>query len=260
MSEACEMILISKPTERVMLLTIKNPPLNLITREIAARLKQICSALRKDREIRAVVIAGAGDRAFSAGADVKEFPEVWDDVIGKKLQQENEAYDAIEQLPQPVIAAVNGIAYGGGCELAMACDLRVMARNGKMALPEINLGVFPGSGGLFRLPKLVGSAKAMELMFLGESLTAEECLAAGLVNRLALDNEAVNEAVLMAKKIAEKPCEAIRLIKKGVRETGGIPNEQCFYKNLEFSRGIFQTADCIEGVDAFLHKRKPWFQ
>ena len=255
-----KLILVEKPEKYVALLTLNNPPLNLVTLELSAELKDTLFRLNQDGEVRAVVLTGSGSRAFCVGSDVKEFPKVWDDVIGKKLQKENETFNAIEFLDKPVIAAMEGNVCGGGYEMAMACDIRVLAENGRIAQPEINLGVFPGSGGLFRLPKLVGASKAMEMMFLGEFIEAEECLRLGLVNRLAPEGQAAVKAVEMAKKIAEKPFEAIKLIKKGVREIGMVSTAECFYKNLDFSRSIFQTEDCAEGVDVFLNKRTPKFQ
>ena len=255
-----KLVLVEKPVKNVALLTLNNPPLNLVTLELSAELRETLFKLERDDEVRVVVLTGSGSRAFCVGSDVKEFPHVWDDVIGKKLQKENETFNAIEFLSKPVIAAMEGNVCGGGYEMAMACDLRILAESGRIAQPEINLGVFPGSGGLFRLPKLVGASKAMEMMFLGEFIEAKDCLALGLVNKIAPDGEAVKTALEMAAKIAEKPFEAIKLIKKGVREIGMGPTEQCFYKNLEFSKTIFQTPDCAEGVDAFLHKRAPKFK
>lgn len=254
------LVLVEKPVKNVALLTLNNPPLNLVTLELSAELRETLFKLEHDDDVRVVVLTGSGSRAFCVGSDVKEFPQVWDDVIGKKLQKENETFNAIEFLSKPVIAAMEGTVCGGGYEMAMACDLRILAASGRIAQPEINLGVFPGSGGLFRLPKLVGASKAMEMMFLGEFIEAQDCLALGLVNKIAPDGETVKTALEMAAKIAEKPFEAIKLIKKGVREIGMVPTEQCFYKNLEFSKTIFQTPDCAEGVDAFLHKRAPKFK
>lgn len=255
-----QLIMVKKPAERVALITLNNPPLNLITLELAAELRETLYKLNQDETVRVVVLTGSGQRTFSVGSDVREFPEVWDEVIGKKLQKENETYNAIEFLDKPVIAAMEGTICGGGFEMAMACDLRILSDIGRIALPEINLGVFPGSGGLFRLPKLTGSSKAMEIMFLGEFIEAEQCLSLGLVNRLAPEGRTVSAAIEMAEKISVKPFESIKLIKKGVREIGMKPTADCFYKNLEFSRDIFQTQDCAEGVDAFLNKRKPEFQ
>lgn len=255
-----EKILVEKPEKYVALITLNNPPLNLVTLELSAELRYTLFKLNKDDEVRVVVLTGSGTRAFCVGSDVKEFPKVWDDVIGKKLQKENETFNAIEFLDKPVIAAMEGNVCGGGFEMAMACDMRIMAENGRIAQPEINLGVFPGSGGLFRLPKLVGASKAMEMMYLGEFIEAEECLRLGLVNRLAPEGKAVETALTVAKAIAQKPFEAIKLIKKGVREIGMVSSAECFYKNLDFSRSIFQTEDCAEGVDAFLNKRPPEFK
>ena len=253
-----ELILVEKPEKYVALITLNNPPLNLVTLELSAELRDTLFKLNQDDEVRVVVLTGSGTRAFCVGSNVKEFPSVWDDVIGKKLQKENETFNAIEFLDKPVIAAMEGNVCG--FEMAMACDMRILAENGRIAQPEINLGVFPGSGGLFRLPKLVGASKAMEMMYLGEFIEAEECLRLGLVNRIAPEGKTVETALAIAKAIAEKPFEAIKLIKKGVREIGMISSAECFYKNLDFSRSIFQTEDCAEGVDAFLNKRPPKFQ
>ena len=239
------LILVEKPADKVALITLNNPPLNLVTLELSRELKETLFRLEQDDEVRVVVLTGSGEKAFCVGSDVKEFPQVWDDVIGKKLQKENEVFNAIEFLDKPVIAAMEGNVCGGGYEMAMACDLRIFSESGRIAQPEINLGVFPGSGGIFRLPKLVG---------------AEDCLRLGLVNRLAPAGKTVSAALDLAERIAHKPFEAIKLIKKGVREIGMVSSDKCFYKNLEFSRSIFKTEDCKEGVDAFLGKRSPQFR
>ena len=246
-----KLILVEKPRKNVALITLNNPPLNLVTLDLSAELRETLFKLEQDDEVRVIVLSGS---------DVKEFPQVWDDVIGKKLQKENETFNCIEFLEKPVIAAMEGTVCGGGYEMAMACDLRIMSDISKIAQPEINLGVFPGSGGLFRLPRIVGAAKAMEMMFLGEFIEADECLRLGLVNRLAPAGHVVEAALDMAEKIGQKPFEAIKLIKKGVREIGNSGSAECFYKNLEFSKDVFKTPDCAEGVDAFLHKRTPEFK
>ena len=242
------LILVEKPADKVALITLNNPPLNLVTLELSRELKETLFRLEQDDEVRVVVLTGSGEKAFCVGSDVKEFPLVWDDVIGKKLQKENEVFNAIEFLDKPVIAAMEGNVCGGGYEMAMACDLRILSESGRIAQPEINLGVFPGSGGIFRLPKLVGASNA------------EDCLRLGLVNRLAPAGKTVSAALDLAERIAHKPFEAIKLIKKGVREIGMVSSDKCFYKNLEFSRSIFKTEDCKEGVDAFLGKRSPQFR
>ena len=243
----------------VALVTLNNPPLNLVTLSLSQELRSVLKKLDQDDQVRVVVLTGSGKKSFCVGSDVKEFPEVWDDVISKKLQKENETFNAIEFLSKPVIAAMEGVVCGGGFEMAMACDMRILSDSGKIALPEINLGVFPGSGGLFRLPKLVGASRAMELMMTGKFIEAERCLEWGMVNRLAPAGSTVDAALELAWDIAKKPFEAIKLIKQGVRAIGMQTTEQCFYQNLRFSREIFQTRDCAEGVAAFLEKREAKF-
>lgn len=160
--------------KNVATLTINNAPLNILTLELSAQLRETLHKLEEDQTVRVIVLTGSGKKAFCVGADIKEFPQVWDDVIGKKLLNENLAVDALELLDKPVIAAIEGNALGGGCEIAMACDIRIISESGKVGLPEINLGVFPGSGGLFRLARYVGIAKAYELLYTGKILSAQE--------------------------------------------------------------------------------------
>ena len=152
-------------------MTLNNPPLNLVTLEMTERLIEALDELERDEAVRAVVVTGAGRKAFCAGSDVKEFADVSDRVVEKKLARENEAFGKLESLSKPTVAAIEGLAYGGGCEISMACDLRVTGEGAKFALPEVKLGVVPGSGGLFRLPELVGPARAMQLMYLASPST-----------------------------------------------------------------------------------------
>ena len=175
-----KLILVEKPRKNVALITLNNPPLNLVTLDLSAELRETLFKLEQDDEVRVIVLTGSGQRAFCVGSDVKEFPQVWDDVIGKKLQKENETFNCIEFLEKPVIAAMEGTVCGGGYEMAMACDLRIMSDISKIAQPEINLGVFPGSGGLFRLPRAIGQSAAMEVILTGEPLPAERAYALGL--------------------------------------------------------------------------------
>ncbi len=259
MEYANNLVRVEKKGKGVVLATLANPPLNLVTLPLRNELNDVLRKLENDDEARVIVLTGSGDRAFCVGSDVKEFPQVWDDVIGKKLQKENETFNAIEFLSKPVVCAMEGSVCGGGFEMAMACDIRILSEKGRIAMPEINLGVFPGSGGLFRLPKLVGPAKAMEMMYLGDFVEAEECLRLGLVNRLAPAGKAAEKALELAERIARQPFEAIKLIKKGVRDLGHKTTEESFIDNLRYSAEIFKTPDCAEGVDAFLGKRKPAF-
>ncbi len=246
--------------EYVALVTLNRPPLNILTLEMTGEIRRTLHTLEVDDQVRVVVLRGSGERAFCAGADIKEFPAVWDDVIGKKLLNENLAVDEIELLEKPVIAAMEGNVLGGGCEIAMACDIRIMSEEGRIGLPEINLGVFPGSGGLYRLARHVGLSKAYELLYTGAILTAPEAQEIGLVNRVVAAGHAEEQALELAQVIAAKPFEAIKLIKRGVRELWQKPTEEVFRRNLEFSKQIFKTDDCAEGVDAFIAKRPPQFK
>jgi enoyl-CoA hydratase len=241
-------------------LVLNNPPLNLVTLELTEQLIEATDELERDDSVRAVVITGAGEEAFCAGSDVKEFPAVRDRVVEKKLARENQAFSSIESLSKPVIAAIEGLAYGGGCEISMACDLRIVAESAKIALPEVKLGVVPGSGGLFRLPRLVGPGRAMELMYLGEPIRAREAERLGLVNKVVPDGEALPYALDVARKIAQQPKEAVAAIKRGVRESAWLTHEEAVRLTLELSDHVFRTDDCAEGVRAFLEKREPRFK
>lgn len=246
--------------DAVAIVTIHHPPLNILTLELTAQLRKTFHELEEDRRVRVIVLRGSGERAFCAGADIKEFPKVWDDVIGKKLMNENLAIDQIELLDKPVIAAMEGNVLGGGCEIAMACDIRFMSETGRIGCPEINLGVFPGSGGLFRLARYIGVARAYEMLYTGQTISAQEAYQIGLVNHVVPPSQTEAAAVELAKVIADKPFEAIKLIKRGVREMWQKTTAENFRPNLALSRTVFQTPDCAEGVDAFIHKRAPHFQ
>jgi enoyl-CoA hydratase len=241
-------------------LILNNPPLNLVTLELTEQLIEALGELDTDGSVRAVVITGAGEEAFCAGSDVKEFPAVRDQVVEKKLARENQAFSSIESLCKPVIAAIEGLAYGGGCEISLACDLRIVAESARFALPEVKLGVVPGSGGLFRLPRLVGPGRAMELMYLGEPISAREAERLGLVSMIVPDGEALSYALDFARKIARQPKEAVAAIKRGVRESARLTHEEAVQLTLELSDHVFRTDDCAEGVRAFLEKREPRFK
>ncbi len=168
----------------VAVLTLNNPPLNLVTLELTRQLDRALDRLASDPEARALVLTGAGERAFCAGSDIREFPKVADDVIGKKLAAENRAYSKVDDFPKPTIAAIAGLAYGGGLELAVCCDLLVVEANARLALPEIKLGVFPGSGGTVRVTRRIGEGRAKEMMYFGDPIEPQTALAWGLVNRV----------------------------------------------------------------------------
>src|SRR5262249_47601337 len=168
----------------VALLTLDNPPLNLMTLDMTRELNALIPRLAEDRAVRAMVLTGSGERAFCAGSDVKEFPQVADAVVRKKLALENEVYTRIAEFPKPTVAALNGLAFGGGLELAACCDLIIAEAGTMVALPEIKLGVFPGSGGTIRVTRRIGAGRAKEMMFLGDPVAVETAPARGVVNRV----------------------------------------------------------------------------
>jgi enoyl-CoA hydratase len=252
-----DIILTEDLGDGVMQVVLNNPPLNLVTLALSERLLEVTGDLEHD-EVRVVVLAGAGG-TFCAGADIKEFASVRDRVVEKKLARENEAFGGIEVLSKPTIAAIEGAALGGGCELALACDLRVMAEDARIGLPEVKLGVVPGSGGLYRLPRLIGPARSMELMYLGEPVGAHEAERIGLVNTVVPAGEALARAVSLAREIASRPREAVATIKRGVRQSPALSHEEAVQLTLELSDYVFRTEDAEEGYRAFLEKREPRF-
>lgn len=252
-----DIILTEDLSDGVIKVVLNNPPLNLVTLALSERLLEVTEDLERD-EVRAVVLTGTGG-TFCAGADIKEFASVRDRVVEKKLARENEAFGGIELLSKPTIAAIEGAALGGGCEIALACDLRVIAEDARIGLPEVKLGVVPGSGGLYRLPRLIGPARSMELMYLGEPVGADEAQRIGLVNRVAPAGEALARAVDLAREIASRPREAVAMIKRGVRQSLALSHEEAVRLTLELSDHVFRTEDAEEGYRAFLEKREPRF-
>jgi enoyl-CoA hydratase/carnithine racemase len=238
---------------------LDNPPLNLTTVSIMREFERMVMQVADDPEVRVVIIAGTGSRAFCVGSDINEFPEIRDNFVEKKLRRENAVFSRIEAMPKPVIAAINATALGGGCELALACDFRVMDEKARIGQPEIHLGTFPGSGGVFRLPKLVGAARAMEMLCLGTQLSAAEAFEIGLINRIAPAGKATETACELAYELSRKASFAIRCIKEAVSAAPLQTSAEGVELSLRLSEAIFKTADSVEGVQAFLEKRKPKF-
>jgi enoyl-CoA hydratase/carnithine racemase len=243
----------------VAVLTLDNPPLNLTTLATLDKLISTCRDIAGDEKVRAVVVVGAGEKAFCAGSDINEFPHVRHDVVECKLARENEAFSALEQLPTPVIAALNGVALGGGAEIALACDIRIMDETACIGFPEVKLGIFPGSGGIFRLPRLVGPARAYELLYTGDIIDAREAHRIGLVNRIAPDGQAFSAALTFAQTLATRPALALSLIRAGVRDSLNQTTRQAIERTLADSHRVFTGPDIEEGISAFFAKRAPVF-
>ena len=259
MPQAYETLLVER-RERVAVITINRPDkrnaLNIKTRaEGAAALDE----LRDDETVRVVVITGAGDKAFIAGADISEFAERTaltqrDVMTGRSL------FTAIDTFPKPVIAMVNGYCLGGGCELAMACDLRIASERASFGQPEINLGIIPGGGGTQRLTHLVGEGKAMELILTGEIINAQAAHAIGLVNLVVPHEELAAKTLELANRIAENSPIALRLSKEAVKTAARAPLDEGLRREIDLFALCFSSEDKDEGVKAFLEKRKPEFK
>lgn len=229
----------------------------------SASLEQLLARIQEaghDRGIRAIILTGAGDRAFAAGADIAEMLEMdAQQALGfAKLGQA--VCGALESALSPVIAAVNGYALGGGCELALACDIRICSKNAVFGQPEVTLGIPPGWGGTQRLPHLVGPGIAKEMIYTGLRVTAEQALAIGLVNRVVPLEQLMKSAVELAGQIAGNAPLAIRFSKAAINRAFEKPRSASLADEARFFADAFNTADQHEGMSAFLSRRKPHFK
>lgn len=248
---------------QVATLTIANPPVNALSSEVTSGLLRHLEELAGDNEVRVLIVTGAGDKVFVAGADIKEFPGLLKGKAGlawEFARSGHKMFNALDDFPKPVIAAVNGLALGGGCELALACDIRIAADTAQLGLPEIKLGLFPGGGGTQRLPRLVGEAKAKELMFLGDPISAREALQIGLVNRIVPAQELAGETMKLARELASRPGVALNLIKQAVDRGAQVSLEEGLKIEADLFDRVFLTEDVMEGVKAFIDKRKAEFK
>jgi enoyl-CoA hydratase/carnithine racemase len=239
---------------------LNNPPLNLVSVEVTTALTAALTRVENDRDVRAVILAGTGDRAFCAGSDIKEFSSLHGRVAEGKLVSENVAYDQLANLPLPTIAAIEGDALGGGLELALCCDLRVAAASALVGMPEVRLGVMPGSGGTQRLPRLIGLARAKELILLGEIIDAHTALEYGLVNRVVPQTTAEAAARELAETLALRGPVAVREAKGVLNRTldGSLAEGQV--DELAASERVFSSDDMLEGASAFIEKRRAQFK
>jgi len=238
---------------------LENPPLNLVTVELTKSLDRALAGIEDDGAVRCVVVTGAGERAFCAGSDVKEFESLEGRVGEGKLLLEKAVYRRLARLPVPTIAAIQADALGGGLELALCCDLRVADERAKLGLPEVRLGVMPGSGGTQRLPRVVGIARAKELILMGDIISAAEAAEIGLVNRVVPEGRALDEAVAMAETIAARGPIAIREAKRVLDLAGDTTLDEGLAAELDASERIFASSDMQEGARAFFEKRPPRF-
>lgn len=249
-----------KKTAASALITINRPDkLNALNLQTIAELSHLFSALETDNEVRCVVLTGSGEKAFVAGADISELNKL-SAVEGKKFAEDGQhLFNLIENFSKPVIAAINGFALGGGCELAMACHIRYASENAKFGQPEVNLGIIPGFGGTQRLTKLINSGRALELILTGDSINAEEAYRLGLVNKILPQSGLLEACYQLAEKIAQKPSVAVKLAIQSVLASGEMMRAQ----GLKMEAALFglccSSDDFKEGTSAFLEKRKANF-
>ena len=245
----------------VLVVTINRPEkLNALNTKTVTELGQVMDEAASDAVVRAIVLTGSGEKSFVAGADINELA-VQSPVSGREHARSGQrVFDRIERLGKPVIAAVNGFALGGGCELAMACTLRIAADTAKFGQPEINLGLIPGYAGSQRLPRLVGRGRALEMLLTGAQIGAEEAHRIGLVNKVVPAASLMTEARTLANTLATKAPVAVRYILEAV--AGGL--EMSFADAQDYEATLFglvsTTDDMREGTRAFLEKRKAAFQ
>jgi enoyl-CoA hydratase len=253
-------ILLEQPEPGIYLLTVNRPKaLNALN---AATLDDIASALKvvaMDETARVLLVTGAGEKAFVAGADIAEMKDATIEEGRAFSEQGMQVMHALEALPVPVIALVNGYALGGGCELALACDWILAAENAVFGQPEVNLGILPGFGGTQRLPRRIGSARALELLTTARQVKAAEALAMGLANHIFSASELKAKGLEMARVIAAKGPVAVRLAKEAVKRGGNLDLfTACALESDLFARA-FGSADRKEGMAAFLEKRPARF-
>lgn len=245
----------------VAVVTINRPAvLNALSEAVLREIDRAFDALAVDDGVRAIVLTGAGEKAFVAGADIKELA-AQTPVTGRETAKRGQRlFSRIEQLGKPVIAAINGFALGGGCELALACTFRFAADTARIGLPEITLGIIPGYGGSVRLPRLIGKARAMEMILTGKPVAADEAFRVGLVNRVVPAASLVAEAKAFAADLAAKAPIALRYAMQAVERGLEMPIDEALELEATLFGLVASTADMREGTTAFLEKRKPVFK
>ncbi len=239
-------------------ITLNRPDvLNAMNNPMRTELLELFAGLPSDEAVRAVVVTGAGERAFCAGADIREFLEP---PVPTRFREERKRLDFRREMgrcPQPIIAAIRGFALGGGLELALACDIRVAAEDAQLGLTEINLAIIPGGGGTQRLPRLVGRGKALEMILTGMRIPASEALRLGLVERVVPVAELLSSAQALAKSMAEKAPIALRYAKEAVVSGLELPLADGLRLENDLATLLRTTEDRVEGARAFVEKRKP---
>jgi len=256
--------IITEKFENVGRITLNRPDqLNAVSRGTLEEIERALIEFRRDPAVRAVIFTGAGERAFCAGADLKGgiFTPETDSIRGAELARLGQEFtEILENYEKPVIAVVNGLAVGGGCEIALACDLIVASENAQFGQTEVNVGLIPGWGGTQRLPRLVGRNKAKELIFTGDRITASEAERIGMVNRVVPPAKLQETALELAKKLTSKSSIMLRLAKQAINRGLEMDLKSGLAEEVKAFRVCFTTQDFREGLTAFLEKRQPKFE
>ena len=245
----------------IAVLTINRPrAFNSLNSDTLSELSTVLDELGRDSSVKVVILTGSGEKAFVAGADISQMKD-FNALEGRRFAQLGHAtFRKIELLPQPVIAAIKGFALGGGCELAMACDIRLASENAKFGQPEVTLGLTAGFGGTQRLPRLVGTGLASELLFTGDVIDAHEAYRIGLVNHVYTPDTLMEEAQKLAKRIADRAPVAVQLSKSAIQRGSNMDIDSAQAYEAEVFGLTFSTQDQTEGCTAFSEKRKPIFE
>ncbi|HEU4794852.1 MAG TPA: enoyl-CoA hydratase-related protein [Pyrinomonadaceae bacterium] len=259
MPQTYEFLLLEK-RDRVAVVTINRPDkLNALNIKIREEGAVLLDELRNDNSVGCVVFTGAGNKAFIAGADISEFAGRTS-ITQRDVMMSRSLFTAVDTFPKPVIAMINGFCLGGGCELALACDIRIASENASFGQPEIKLGIIPGGGGTQRLTRLVGEGKAMEMILAGEFIDAQTALSIGLVNHVVPQDQLEAKTMEIANRIASKSPIALQLAKEAVKLASRSNLDEGLRREVDLFALCFSTEDKDEGVSAFLEKRKPEFK
>ncbi|KPV45404.1 enoyl-CoA hydratase [Alicyclobacillus ferrooxydans] len=254
-------LVLFEETGGIATITLNRPEsANALSRELLTELSGILTEVAHREDVRVVVVTGAGDRAFCAGADLKERKGMNDAEVKAAVQGIRSSIHAVSALPQPVIAAVNGVAFGGGTELALAADIRLASETAKFGLTETSLAIIPGAGGTQRLPRLIGMAKAKELIFTARRIDAKEAMRLGLVNETVASEELLSRAREIAEEIASNGPIAVRQAKLAINKGAEVDLETGLAIEGLAYQAVIPTEDRIEGLTAFAEKRKPQYK
>ncbi len=251
-------VVLFEQREGVGIITINKPKANQLSHEVFEGMRATLDLCEMNKDIRAIVITGSGERIFCAGADLSAGLGGYSPADFLKRGQD--VWNKIEDFPKPVVAALNGHALGGGCELALACHFRIMKKGANIGLTETNLGIMPGYGGTLRLPRFIGRAKALEYMILGKQMNSDEAFSLGIANRLSEEGKTLDDAVAFALDLAKRPPLSTRALLKIFSMSPSLSPEQHLKVEREELAKLFGTKDMIEGMTAFAQKRDPVFK